>query len=83
MDALNRPIQATETGNSPEYEILLNGKKRYLKATTGDIVLSVLLPFWGLVIGGVATAKGEHRRGRTMMLIGVAGLIVAIVLRAI
>jgi len=58
-----------------------NGKKHYLKATIGDIIVSALLPFWGVVIGGVAAASGEQKRGKTMMLIGVAELISIVLLR--
>ena len=70
------------TSQSPEetgYEILANGKKRYLKATVGDIAFCILLPFWGLLIGGIALARGEAKRGLTMMLLGV-GLLIAIIL---
>jgi hypothetical protein len=69
---------------SPEetgYEILPNGKKRYLRATVGDIAFCILLPFWGLLIGGIALARGEARRGLTMMLLGVGLLIVILLIR--
>lgn len=58
------------------YEILPNGKKRYLRATGGDVFFCVLLPFWGLVIGGIAFVRGEKKRGQTMMLIGCVGLLI-------
>ena len=56
------------------YEILLSGKKRYLKATVGDIIFSLLVPFWGVVIGCFALLRGEKKRGQTMMQIGIAWL---------
>ena len=62
--------QASET-----YEILPNGKKRYLKATVGDYIFTILLPFWGLLIGSIAILRGEKKRGQTMFLLGVAVLI--------
>lgn len=68
---------------SADYEILPNGKKRYLKATIGDIVLCLLLPFWGLLIGAVAFARGEYKRGQTMMLLGVVLLVVLVLLRTV
>jgi hypothetical protein len=63
-----------------DFELLPNGKKRYLQATTGDIVFCVLLPFWGLVIGCVALARGEGKRGKTMMLLGLAQVVIAVAL---
>ena len=72
------------TPSSPEetgYEILPNGKKRYLKATVGDIVFCIILPFWGLLIGGIALARGEAKRGLTMMPLGAALLMVIVLVR--
>ncbi len=51
---------------------------RLEKATPGDIVLSVALPGWGIVVGLMALAKGEKKRAKTMIAIGACG--VAIVL---
>ncbi len=47
-----------------------NGRKRLSKATTGDIILSVLLPGWGVLIGLIALCKGEKKRAVTMIAIG-------------
>jgi len=42
-----------------------------LKATVVDIIISVILPGWGLIVGALAFfAKGEKKRGATMMIIG-------------
>ena len=57
------------------YEILPNGKKRYIRATVVDVIISLLFPFWGLLIGGIAAARGERKRGLTMMAIG--GIVIA------
>ena len=65
------------------YVVLPNGTKRYLRATTGDIALSILLPFWGLVIGGIAASRCEKNRGLTMMSVGTASLIVFVLFQAI
>jgi len=35
-------------------------------ATVYDILLSVLMPFWGIIVGMIAICKGETRRGLTM-----------------
>ena len=67
--------------SSKPYEILPNGKKRYTRATTGDIVFSIFLPFWGIVIGGIAAIRGETKRGKTMMLIGAVVLAIWVLLR--
>jgi len=48
-----------------------DGRKRLPKATTGDIILSVLLPGWGVLIGLIALCKGEKKRAVTMIAIGV------------
>ena len=53
--------------------------KRFEKATTGDIILSVILPGWGILIGLMALCKGEKQRAKTMMGIG-ACLLVALIL---
>lgn len=63
------------------YEILPNGKKRYLKATWFDIVVSAVVPIWGLVVGVFALTKGEKRRGLTMIAACVAGGVLVALLR--
>jgi hypothetical protein len=39
------------------------------KATTGDIVLSIVIPGWGVLVGLIALAKREFKRGLTMLAI--------------
>ncbi|MGH3626906.1 MAG: hypothetical protein ACRDRL_05620, partial [Sciscionella sp.] len=39
------------------------------KATVGDIVLCVIIPGWGILVGLIALAKREWKRGATMILI--------------
>ena len=46
-------------------------REKLEKATTGDIILSVLIPFWGFIIGLMALVKGEGKRGATMIGIGI------------
>ena len=74
---------AAQVTASAAYEILPNGKKRYLKATIVDIAFCLLLPFWGLLIGAVAFGRGEYKRGQTMMLLGVVSLVVVVLLRTV
>lgn len=51
--------------------------KRYETATWGDGVLSVVMPFWGVVIGMLAIiVRKERRRGAIMIGIGVIVLAV-------
>lgn len=47
-------------------------KMKLSKATTGDIVLSLLVPGWGLLVGLIALVKGELKRAGTMMAISAA-----------
>lgn len=51
------------------------------KATTGDIILSVIIPGWGVLIGLIALVKKEFRRGLSMLGISVLMLIVLAILR--
>lgn len=46
------------------------------KATIGDIILSILLPGWGILIGIIALLKGEGTRGGQMLGLGVLCAIV-------
>ena len=63
-----------------DYEILPNGRKRFLKATGLDIVISIFLPGWGLIVGAMAfLIKGEKKRGATMMIIGAIVLFLVII----
>lgn len=52
------------------------------KATTGDIVLSVIIPGWGVLVGLIALVKTEARRGLTMLAISSLMIIVISILRA-
>lgn len=52
------------------------------KATTGDIVLSVIIPGWGVLIGLIALVKKEVRRGLTMLGISALMILVISALRA-
>jgi hypothetical protein len=55
---------------APSYVILPDGRIRFLKATFRDILLSVVIPPVGFLVGFFAfTLKGEKRRGATMMIL--------------
>lgn len=69
----------TPTPNA-DYEILPDGRKRFLKATGVDIIISIFFPGWGLIVGAFAFfAKGEKKRGATMMIIGAIILFLVII----
>ena len=53
-----------------DYEITASGRKRYLKATTFDILISICIPGWGVLVGFMAFFKGEGRRAMTMIILG-------------
>ena len=78
---LEQPYVAPTVPEQAGYEILPNGKRRYLKATVGDIFFCCLLPFWGLIVGGIAFSRGEKKRGQTMMLLGLALVAVVVLVR--
>lgn len=46
-------------------------KTRLAKATVGDIILSLVIPGWGVLIGLIALIKREFKRGLTMIILGV------------
>ena len=52
------------------------------KATTGDIILSVIIPGWGVLIGLIALIKQELKRGFTMIGISALMIVVIAILRA-
>ena len=66
---MNMPENSLKSGDD---------RKRLSKATTGDIILSVLLPGWGVLIGLIALCKGEKKRAVTMIAIGVCVLALVI-----
>lgn len=51
------------------------------KATTGDTILSVVIPGWGLLIGLIALIKKEFRRGLTMIGLSLLMILVIAILR--
>jgi len=72
-------VPAQQPPSNADYEMLPSGRKRFLKATGVDILISIFLPGWGLLVGGWAFfVKGEQKRGATMMIIG--GIILFLVI---
>lgn len=53
---------------------------KHEKATVGDIILSVIIPGWGILIGLIALCKKEQKRGLTMIGIGGAVIVVLAIL---
>jgi hypothetical protein len=76
--ARGRSPEAKHLKEGQEFVTSPEGKKRYLKATWVDIVISILLPGWGIIVGGFALLKGEKKRGRTMLVIGSVVLLLGI-----
>ena len=53
------------------------------KATKGDIILSLIIPSWGLLVGLIALIKRESRRGLTMISLSVLMIAVVSVVRLV
>ena len=60
-----------------------SGKTKLEKATVGDIVLSLILPGWGILVGLIALAKSEFRRSTTMIGLSVAVIVVLVIWRSV
>jgi hypothetical protein len=54
---------------------------KLLKPTIGDLVLSFLLPGWGLIVGVIALVKTEWKRGAIMIAISFTLLLIIFSLR--
>jgi hypothetical protein len=52
------------------------------KATTSDIILSIIIPGWGLLIGIIALIKKENQRSLTMLGISALMIFLIAILRA-
>jgi hypothetical protein len=74
-----RPVEAAPPPPNKDYEVLPSGRKRLLKATVLDIVISIFIPGWGIIVGAIALfVKHEKKRGLTMMIIGICALLLLI-----
>lgn len=73
-----RPPSSAQSERTSGKKPLPTTRKRLQKATTGDIILSVILPGWGILIGLMALCVGEKQRARTMMGIGACILVLDI-----
>lgn len=51
------------------------------KATIGDIVLCVIIPGWGILVGLIALAKREWKRAATMIVISAALIAIFVALK--
>jgi hypothetical protein len=54
---------------------------KFEKATTGDYIACLIIPFWGAVIGLAALLRGQKKRGLAMMAVGSIWLAVLLVVR--
>jgi hypothetical protein len=69
------PLSIGEDG-----KVIPDKKERLEKATTLDVIISIFLPGWGLIVGALAFfIKGEKKRGATMMIIGAIILFLLII----
>lgn len=50
------------------------------KLTTGNLILSILWPLGGVILGIYFFAKGRPKSGRTCLIIGIIGMILLILL---
>ncbi len=64
--------------STADYELTPNGQKRFLKATTFDILISIILPGWGIIVGLIAFFKGEKKRASTMIDVGICIILLSI-----
>lgn len=55
--------------------------QRLEKATIGDVILSLVLPGWGVLVGLMALCKGEKRRAAAMIAIGTCVILALILTR--
>ena len=71
----NPPIDPTQPPSAAEekagYRLLPDGSKHYLRANLFDYIACIILPGFGVIYGAYAFFKrGEHKRGKSMMLLG-------------
>jgi hypothetical protein len=74
----NRAFEPVAGSGGKNYELTPSGRKRFLKATIFDMVISAVLPLWGVIVGLIALSKGEKNRALTMLTIGVAMTLILI-----
>lgn len=77
----SRNIPVPEAAPPPpnlDWEITARGRKRYLRATTFDKLISLVFPGWGLLVGLIAGLKGERKRAITMIIIGLIPISIGI-----
>src|SRR5579862_4806553 len=73
------PLPANVAFQNADYVLTTDGRKHFLKATTGDIILSIILPGWGVLIGLGALFRGEKKRAVTMVAIGACILFLVVI----
>lgn len=58
-------------------------RPRFRTASLVDMLISLVLPGWGVVVGAVASSKGEQRRGQTMIWFGIICIIMVVIFKII
>ena len=62
--------QLQNTNSKEPWVILENGKKHYTRASVTDIIIALIVPAIGPILGIISLMKKEYKRGWTMMGIG-------------
>ena len=67
--------QLQNTNSKEPWITLENGKKHYTRASAVDIVVALIIPIVGPILGMISLTKKEYKRGWTMISIGLIQII--------
>jgi hypothetical protein len=67
--------QLQDTNSKKPWVTLENGKKHYTRASAIDIVIALIVPAIGPILGVISLMKKEYKRGWTMVGIGLVQII--------
>lgn len=68
-----------DTNSKKPWIILENGKKHYTRASAIDIIVALIVPAIGPMLGIISLMKKEYKRGWTMIGIGLIQIIYIII----
>ena len=71
--------QIQEIESNKPWILLENGKRHYIRASAIDIILALIVPAIGPILGLVSLIKKEYKRGLTMIAIGSIQIIYIII----